>query len=521
MIAPCSFAKWGLGLGIPLFVLLAVWTLQRGKEPSALEMQRAPEAADPGGEFTASNLRGLEVELGGREVLAAVRASDGRSQPAAQEASPRNTEPLSGRVTLLSGDPLPNVVVYATSTVLSADGIKISAMAYTDRNGSFQYTGLQSGSYSLAVTTNMNSSWDWKLPIQGHEIFKTGSQPAVLAVDAVVVKVQSPGQKERKHMPDSFRCFHAPTGEIADEAHRSRVQMAHLKRGTPDEGFDLKSFLKDSLDNAAWSPFATEVSGPWTSHAAFILPTTSAFSFRSESSVSPNSLSWTPPRKYFGTLQAGQPSGFMMLKLTDATPDLCTVILRIDQPRLPDAARLSLRQTSFDGAVYLPRAHEYAAAKLGFMELTIKDLMPGQYVFSLVLRNAGLVQLLDKKIDLELLAGTTEVRDLSTREWSLLHVKAITASPVARQTFAKVEIQHPGTAQWQPIPLHSREIYPGGSRTQLRSAVRVGGPAGASEALLPGEYRLRVTLPGYRPQDQAAPQGPGETNTFTFDLQAQ
>ncbi|MDF1836592.1 MAG: carboxypeptidase-like regulatory domain-containing protein, partial [Planctomycetota bacterium] len=303
---------------------------------------------------------------------------------------------------------------------------------------------------------------------------------------------------------------------------RSHLQMAHIRKGPLSEGFDLEAYREGSFTGSDnWSPNAAEVPGPWSSHAVFILPTTISFSFHSESSVSPNSLSWTPPRKYFGTLRAGQPSGFMALQLADATPDLCTVILRIDQPKLPKSARLELRQTTYNGDVYFPTIGEFAKSKLGYIDLTIGDLMPGNYIFALTLPNAGLVQLIDKQIELELPAGTTEVRDLSTSVWSLLRVNAITTHRVPPESLARIELQPTGESEWQPFITHSREAYPGGSRTRRGTAVQVGGPAGLSDALPPGQYRLRASLPGHATQERTVTLAPGETKPVTFALRTE
>ncbi|MDF1838078.1 MAG: carboxypeptidase-like regulatory domain-containing protein, partial [Planctomycetota bacterium] len=217
MIARSSLAKWGFGLAISLLVFLVIWTVQREKKPSALEVQRAAETPAPATELPASELQGPGMEPAGREVLAATKLKLSSTNPSAQTASPANTGSLSGKVTLLSGEPLPNVVVYATSTAPPADGITFSALALTDRNGSFEHTGLQPGTFILAVTPNMDESGDWNLPIQGNDLFRTGGESIVLAVDAVVVKVQSPGQENRKHMPDSFRCSRSPAQGVSNE----------------------------------------------------------------------------------------------------------------------------------------------------------------------------------------------------------------------------------------------------------------------------------------------------------------
>ncbi|MFT5198895.1 MAG: hypothetical protein ACI87O_001555 [Planctomycetota bacterium] len=522
MLSRFNVTKWGLGLALSLLALLVVWNLKPENEPSALEIQQAPEVADVGEQFVASELRGPDTEPASREVLAATEPHSTAAQPAARATSPTNTESLSGQVTLLSGDPLPGVVVYAASIAPGANGATIGIPTNTDRNGLFQFAGLVPGSYLLTVSPDAKNPSDWALPIQGSGIYSTGIESVAVEVDAVVVKVQSPGSKARRLIPDAYRCFHAPTGGIYNEGQPSQLQMASKKQGSQDDDFDLNRFIKDSFpDYSNWSPFTSDVPGPWNSHATFILPTTSSFSFHSENSTSPNSLSWAPQRRYFAVLQAGQPSGFMILKLTDATPDLSTVTFRIDQPRLPDSARFDLRKTSYNGAVYFPKATEYDTAKLGYTELTFSNLMPGKYIFTLALRHAGLFQLIDNKIELDLPAGTTEIRDLVTLEWSVLHVKALTSNPVPPRTFAKVEIRNPGKTQWLPISLHTRELFFGSSQTVRKAAALVGGPAAVSDTMPPGEYRLRVTLPGYRPQEQAAPLGPGETNTFTFDLQSE
>jgi hypothetical protein len=512
MVSRFSFVKLGLVLALALLSLLALWAWNRVDKTPELARQHVEGAVEyetrgPG------ELRGLSKDSENRAVLSATKPS--------QSAEPLSNQPpgsgangsIVGRVTLLDGTPVPGVRVDATPVTLATAEYGFDADTETDATGRFELQGLELGTYKLSVS----SSWD--LSINGSNTHKTGSDSVELAIDASTVWLQAVHLDGKPAKVKRILCSEVnPNGAMETGLIYAiaRIQQTLGAQAPPLSAGDVEEYripIGDAAEN-------TTHERP-TDTAQFILPTTKTFRFES------NHMSLDDPsiqqrgRTFYGLLAAGKPSGVHLLKLLENPPSLGTIQLIINQPALPDRASLNVWKVKVNGDSILPPTRDSLPAKSGTVEMTFPALMPGDYEIRIELNNSGLVRLTQNTVRLTVHAGMLETRNLETTEHGTLHICARTAHPTDAGTFATVSLQRPGSSEWKAAMLHTREAYPGGSKSVRKPAVLVGGPAGVSEPLPAGKYGLRIRLPGHTPVEKSVLLGQGETKTVSVELQAE
>lgn len=519
MISHFRTLKWGVGFAALVLTGLVLWQVgAEGHGASALEPLHEQEAgAQPQG---SADLAGLQKPLDsavGHRVL----ASTG-SKPDTKTDRVERTEfgSIAGRVELLTGERLKDVLVVAMPEEFSKGGTPFPPGARTDEQGLFRLPKLAVGSYVLHVRPLAKEAAQWTLPIRGENTHETGQEAVVLAVDALIVRVETQVQKGAFNLPWAIQCTRIDAGDLADRNTDYQEECTTHESGNAVHNKALEDFMAlayESIDSDD-PPLPHGVPGQWSSHAQFILPTTSTFLFQSDASLFLEGPAQSAPSEFFGTLDAGQPSGSMTLLLSRTPSTLGTIVLRIDQFELPDDARLRVSSMTYNGARYSPKCDDSTLSKFGRAQLTLSGLMPGEYTLHLTLRGGKKFILVDKEIQVALTAGTTETRNLGTSEWGTMQIKVTCSGPVEPKNPAEITMKKPGNVAWQHLPMPSSGGGAVGMRYIPRTLIPVGASPRISFPMEPGEYLLRVTLPGHATLEQTVHLESGANDLVTLEL---
>ncbi len=519
MISHFRTLKWGVGLAALVLTGLALWQIgAERQDPSALEPLHEQEAmAQSQG---SSDLAGLQEPLGpavGHRVL----ASTG-SERAAKAERVEGTEfgSIAGRVELLNGERLKDVLVVAMPKQFTKGGTPFPPGARTDEQGLFRLPKLALGSYVLHVRPRAKEAAQWTLPIRGENTYETGQKSVELAVDALIVRVETKEQKGAFNLPWAIQCTRVDAGDIADKNTDYQEECTTHESGNAVHNKALEDFMDlayESIDSDN-PPLPHDVPGQWISHAQFVLPTTSTFLFQSDASLFLEEPARSAPSEFFGTLKAGHPSGSMTLQLSRTPSTLGTIVLRLDQFELPDGARLKVSSMTHNGCRYAPKCDDSTLSKFGRAELILTGLMPGEYTLHLTLSGTQKFILLDKEIQVALTGGSTAIRNLTTSEWGTMKIKVISSGPVEPRTSAEIAVKKPGSVAWQHLPMP----YSGGGAVGMRyiprTLITVGAPPMLSSPMEPGEYVLRITLPGHATLEQTVHVELGANDLVTLEL---
>ncbi len=478
-----------------------------GGAPESLTLESNPEQEHDQELPTPGDLKEPLAPRNVQEARESVAPRDGKAAtiPAKMERGE-----LAGKVMLLNGDPAPNVVVSATLLPQSPGGMHSPITAIANGQGAFRFPSIPAGPRELSVESGLVNGTRWPLELQGTRTFSTGSKAIELRVNAITLQVETLPLEDNYDMIQKLRCSRVDESGLVDRSSAFQEwDVTYESRANGVVSTNRKTLTLSQVNDLLSATNQNQVPQGRIGHATFVVPTGSAYVLR-ESQSSDRSRQDFYKSKFSALLDNGCPSSTIMLVLEETPSAFGKIKLRIDQPALPDKATLSAFITSFNGSPYIPHGNPIAQAKYGFAELSIGGLLPGKYKLRVDLQSAGLVQLLESSINVDIGAGVTEVYDLKSSEWGVLRVRATAPGTVKSSTFAQLSVQKPDQDQWIPLALHTREEYPGGSQTVRRSAVLVNGAAGVSDPLPPGEYRLRLALPGHATLEQSVHVRPGE-----------
>ncbi|MCP5021412.1 MAG: carboxypeptidase regulatory-like domain-containing protein [bacterium] len=509
----------GVGLSVLVLAGLAGWRLggetQRSKAFEPLHKQAAStgvQVAEPLSEFQEP----LDAAVGHRLLAGTTSESDARTDltPITKFGS------IAGRVELLTGEPLKDVLVVATPEIPNAGIFPFPPGARTGEHGLFRLPKLAVGSYVLHVRPRAKEAAQWALPIRGENTYETGQESVVLAVDALIVRVETKVQKGAFNLPWAIQCTRIDAGDVVDGGSDYQEECTTHESGNEVYDKALGDFMDlayESIDSDD-PPLPHDVPGQWISHAQFILPTTSTFLFQSDASLFLEGPAHSTPSDFYGTLKAGHASGSMTLQISRTPSTLGTIVLRIDQFELPDGARLKVSSMTHNGCRYAPKCDDSTLSKFGRAQLTLSGLMPGEYTLHLTLSGTEKFILIDKDVQITLTAGSTADRNLTTSEWGTMKIKVISSGPVEPRTSAEIAVKKPGSVAWQHLPMP----YSGGGAVGIRyiprTLITVGAPPKLSSPMEPGEYVLRVTLPGHATLEQTVHVELGANDLVTLEL---
>jgi hypothetical protein len=449
--------------------------------------------------------------------------AEGSSSPEADKDVTSEKAPgqIWGRVELLSGDVLPNVSVKATSLARTDKSFVTSTEQITDEEGVFRFPELPQGFYKIEVHPNIDSPDDWVFPIQGGDTFGTGDDLAIVAIDAFSVRMPVATDAPREDLPASVNCTQVSKEGYIDLFSPSTNRGVTYLEGDEEDRMGTSGILEESIATARGdeqprlNPQEASIG-----FVEFLLPATHSYLFSTRGGAYETTVRARPAPLY-GFLSADAPSGKIDILLSRTPSSLGSIQLNLDHPALQDSARFSVKEFVFNGANDPFPDFDSASAMFGHAELRFDGLMPGTYVIQTELENSDLLRMASHSIEIYVTGGASETREVLATEWAALLVTANPSHPPGPHSFASVRLQHPGQTTWHNIILHSPEPFPGGHRALRASAVTVGGPTGTSDPLPPGEYRLRITLPGHAAQERAVTLRPGDKKQVTFTMQPQ
>ncbi len=509
----------GVGLSVLVLAGLAVWRLggetQRSDALEPMQKQAAStgaQVAEPLSEFQEP----LDAAMGHRVLAGRTSESDANT-----DLTPRTKfGSIAGRVELLTGAPLKDVLVVATPEKPNTGIFPSPPGARTDKHGLFRLPKLAVGSYVLHVRPRAKEAAEWTLPIRGENTYETGQESVVLAVDALIVRVETKVQKGAFNLPWAIQCTRIDAGDVVDGSSDYQEECTTHESG--NEVYDKA--LGDFMDLAVESidsddpPLPHDVPGQWTSHAQFILPTTSTFLFQSDASLFLKGPAHSTPSDFYGTLKAGHPSGSMTLQISRTPSALGKIVLRIDQFELPDGARLKVSSMTHNGCRYAPKCDDSTLSKFGRAQLTLTGLMPGEYTLHLTLSGTEKFLLIDKEIQITLTTGATKILDLATSEWGTIKIEVSSSSPDEPRTSAEITVKKLGNIAWQHLAMPDSRGGAVGMRYTPRTFITVGAPPKTSSPMEPGEYLLRVTLRGHTTLEQTVHVQLGANDLVTLEL---
>ncbi len=504
----------------------ALWDRSSDDEVSAMAPGLKLDQQDSSGEETSVALQGkIEAPAERESVVAPPTTASEITRKQRDWKNPR-AGCIGGTVTLLDGDPLPNVEVQVKQVSQAESWNAVSENTTTNDAGLFKFTDLPEGAYELTVSS------PWPLPIQDPRTVEPGNSPIVLAVDAIVVRAQITDTFDDVSLIDRILCTRtdsqSPPDDLLDtygkatslnmEDGEARAAFIDRLMADLDEAIEL-----EKVNPGAPRPARRPMPGQWIQHADFVLPASSclSFSFKSVTDALFSSPFTEKAVPFLGTVPAGQPSGSQVLELSQDSADFGTLVIRLEQPGLRKGAILRVNQVKHNGVIiFLVNDRSYCR-KPGVLGLPLYALTPGLYELQVSLSGGDSVVLDQSEIQAYVSGGMTTEHRLKASASARLTITAEATGPYPQGSFADLKVQKPGSLTWQSLPLHTRDNRNGRHLTFRKSAVLVGGPAGVSDPTESGEYRLRLTLPGHIPLEQTIEVRAGEANEFTLELQAE
>ena len=356
---------------------------------------------------------------------------------------------IEGRVELPDGNPPGDLSVRATSVLANAGPGLRSSQAKLGDEGVFRLTGLAAGEFEFSAF------WHADYPFIGPNRLRTGTEDARLILDAVLLRA---------------RCL----DENGDAVTIEMVTRASL----PDEGGDESDYGS-----------TTRTLQPEAKSVDFLCGTGVSYTIRCVDAGGAN---------YFYRLSGDLPAGLHEVDLTRDNPGFGSLHVRAPADGEANDERLSIFEIHRNGHDVWTGPRRSGTSD-GHRWVRLEGLLPGAYEIRAGLVDSPWNALVAPTQAFDLAGGENHEITFEVRRGGRIRctVTLGDAQGANAPRTATVKIQPATAIEWAPTSFRSKSSR----ATMLGERVWTNGVPATSRPLEPGDYRLRISAPGYLPAE--------------------